>query len=72
MYECGLYKTSLYAYINGCKKPIKLYEQQLEIDSIVEPSSLIFSYKLFPTKVLKVSSYGNDTSAASIIEIVKR
>ena len=78
MYECGLYKTSLYAYINGGKKSIKLYEQQLEIDSIVEPSSvpntisLIFSYKLLPTKVLKVSNYGTDTSAASIIEIVKR
>ncbi len=78
MYECGFYKISLYAYVNGGGKPVKLYEQQLEIDSVVEPSSipntisLIFSYKLLPTKVLKVSNYGTDTSAASVIEIVKR
>lgn len=78
MYECGLYKISLYAYVNGGRKPVKLYEQQLEIDSVVEPSSmpntisLIFSFKLLPTKVLTVSNYGTDASTASVIEIVKR
>lgn len=78
MYECGLYKISLCAYVNGSDKPIKLYEQQLEFESIVEPSllpnmvSVIFSYKLFPTKVLKVSNYGTSISTSSIIEIVRR
>lgn len=78
MYECGLHKISLYAYINGYKKPVKLYEQKLEIDSILAPSSLpntvplLFSYKLLPTKILKVSNYGTDASATSMIQIAKR
>jgi hypothetical protein len=78
MYTCGLYQISLYAYLSGSKKPIKLYEQKLEIDSVLEPSpfpntiSLIFSYKLLPTNILKVSNYGTDASATSMIEIAKR
>lgn len=57
MYECGLHKISLYAYLNSGKKPVKLYERQLEIESIVEPGATIYSYKLLPTDVLKVSNY---------------
>jgi len=78
MYECGLFRLSLYAYVNGYKNPVKLYERELEIESILAPSpvpgeiSLMFSYKLFPTKILKVSDYGADSSAASMIQIVKR
>lgn len=78
MYTCGVYKLSLYAYVNGRKKPIKLYQQKLEIDTVLEPSQypntipLIFSYNLFPKETLKVSSYGtNVSSLASMIEIVK-
>lgn len=78
MYTCGLHKVSLYAYVNGRKQPVKLYEQKLDIDSILEPSSfantisLLYSYKLIPTKILKVSNYGNKASAMSMIEIVKK
>lgn len=78
MYVCGLHKVSLYAYVNGRKQPVKLYEQKLDIESVLEPSpfpntiSLLYSYKLFPTKILKVSNYGNNASAMSMIEIVKR
>jgi len=78
MYECGHHKISLYAYVNGYRKPVKLYEQKLEIESILAPSSLpntiplLFSYKLLPTKILKVSNYGTDTSTASMIQIAKR
>ncbi|MGI2908285.1 hypothetical protein [Tolypothrix sp. VBCCA 56010] len=78
MYTCGLHKISLYAYVNGSKKRVKLYEQKLDIDSVLDPSSLpnniplLFSYKLFPTKILKVSNYGTDASATSIIQIAKR
>lgn len=78
MYTCGDYEISLHAYLSGQKKPIKLYEQKLEIDSVIEPSqlpntiSLIFSYNLIPKKILKVSSYGTKASSVSMIEIVKR
>jgi hypothetical protein len=78
MYTCGLYKISLHAYVNDCKKPVKLYEQKLDIDSVLEPSllpntiPLIFSYKLLPTEILKVSNYGTNATAASMIEIAKR
>ncbi|MEH2365997.1 hypothetical protein [Nostoc sp.] len=78
MYICGLHKISLYAYVNGRKQPVMLYEQKLDIDNVLEPSpfpntiSLLYSYKLLPTKILKVSNYGSNASAMSMIEIVKR
>ncbi|MBH8574559.1 hypothetical protein I8752_16315 [Nostocaceae cyanobacterium CENA369] len=78
MYTCGLHKISLHAYINGCKKPIKFYEQKLDIDSVLEPSllsdtiSLLYSYKLIPTNILRVSNYGTEASATSIIQIAKK
>lgn len=78
MYECGIYKLSLHAYLSGCRKAITLYEQRLEIDSVLQPSPysnaipIIFSYNLIPKKILKVSNYGNSASAASMIQIAKR
>jgi hypothetical protein len=78
MYTCGLYKISLHAYVNGRNKSVKLYEQKLDIDSVLELSPfsntipLIFSFKLLPTKILKVSNYGTNASATSMIEIAKR
>lgn len=78
MYTPGLHQISLYAYVNGSNKPVKLYEQKLDIDSVLDPSSLpntiplLLSYKLLPTKILKVSNYGTDASATSIIQIAKR
>ena len=77
MYECGLYKISLYAYVNSYKKPVKLYEQKLEIESILEPSPLLniipflYSFQLFPTEILKVSTYGADRSIESMLRIAK-
>jgi hypothetical protein len=76
IYECGLHTISLYAYINGYRKPIKLYNRKLEIDSIPAPNSpteisMLSSYKLLPTEILKVSDYGNISSEASIIQIAK-
>lgn len=74
MYECGLYTISLYAYVNG--KPIKLYKQKLQFDSIVVPNSpdqisSLHSYMLFPMKIFRVSDYGNITSGVSTIQIYK-
>ncbi|MEH2203007.1 MAG: hypothetical protein V7K53_02845 [Nostoc sp.] len=77
MYECGLHKISLYAYVNPSQKPVKLYEQKLDIDSVLNPSSLpneislLFSYHLIPIKILKVSNYGVEPSVTSMIQIVR-
>ncbi|MFN6477067.1 hypothetical protein [Nostoc sp. DedQUE07] len=77
MYECGLHKISLYACINPSQKSVKLYEQNLNIDSVLNPStlpneiSLLFSYNLIPTKILRVSNYGVEASVRSIIHIAK-
>jgi hypothetical protein len=78
MYTVGVYRISLHAYLSGGKRSFKLYEQKLEIESMLQPSPyqnampIIFSYNLLPKKMLKVSNYGNDASAASMIEIAKR
>lgn len=78
MYERGRYKLILYANVSGYRKPIKLYEQMLDIKSIVAPSShpdeipFIWSYKLSPTEILEVSDYGNSVSPPSVIQVVNR
>jgi hypothetical protein len=71
IYECGLHTISLYAYINGRRKPIKLYTRKLEIDSIVAPNFMIHSYMLLPTEILLVSTYGNIASETSIRHLRK-
>ena len=77
MYVCGLHKISLYAYVNPSEKPVKLYDQKLDIDSVLNPSSLpneislLFSYNLIPTKILRVSNYGVEASVASMIQIAR-
>lgn len=78
MYVPGTYKIIVYAYLDNKKRPIKLSQQELEIVDILEPSpipntiALLFSYNLFPKKVLKISSYGTKTSSVSLIEVVRR
>lgn len=70
-YTRGSYKISVYAYLNSEKKPIKLSKQELEIETVLEPNSnpnimpYVYSYNLFPKKILKLSNYGTTTSPAS-------
>lgn len=77
VYTCGLHKLSLYAYPSGNKKIIKLYQQILDIESVLEPQPyqniipIIWSYNLFPKKILKISNYGNNAQLPSIIETAK-
>ncbi|MBD2060489.1 hypothetical protein H6F88_31600 [Oculatella sp. FACHB-28] len=74
----GYYKLSLYAFLPFKKKPIKLSEQKLEIEELLEPNQImnsiptIVSFNLCPKEILKVSSYGNSSLPPSIIEIVRR
>ncbi len=76
MYTLGRYRLSLYACLGGRKKALKLYEQLLDIESVLQPQThqrlipVISSFNLLPKKILKVSNYGNDTTAP-MIQIVK-
>lgn len=77
IYEKGFYKIKIYAAPSNQRKLIKLSEQKLNILDVLEPVEnpniipMIFSFNLFPKKVLIVSNYGRDPKRSQIIEEIK-
>jgi len=60
----GPYMISLYAYLNGNKKPIWLFDQALDFKDVLRPRPdqnfmpCMYSFNLYPKKILVVSHYG--------------